>query len=235
MYAFDKEGRIIEQKKFYRIPLSWESFHFDSLGIRTKLTRYKGYGSNQGISTYHFDTRADSSLAKENSITKIMGADSVVTTISFLKFKHGFDTAIVSAETYDKQRRLIRKQSAVNKRNEREVDDDTGSSTFDYYFGYDDNGRLNYFREAGSFGYATITYPGTGRIIEWFSEATHKLKERITRTCIEKKGVIIINENGKQVMLTLLDKGSKLYKLKTVLEISEVPHVYYHEIVYKYR
>jgi YD repeat-containing protein len=234
-YVFDTEGRIIESTSFRQLGHYSTTFHYDSLGNRTAITNYKRFGANAGYTTRKFDTKPDTSTFKQVFDRKKVGADSLIITITYLKFKHGLDTAIIEVNRYNSKDKLVEVQSSVNKRNAREFDDDTGSSTYHYQYDYDDKERLIYYRNYNSQEYKKIYYPFYGKLTEVYDASSNQLIDRQVKLIKQEKGIITITFDRKQITITPLENGSKLFKLITVVEPSEFPILFYHEIVYKTR
>src|SRR5438067_12928299 len=85
--------------------------------------------------------------------------DSVITEFSFWKFQNGLDTATIVKKRFNNRGKLIEVQSSVNKKNAREIDDDTGEYTYHLKYDYDDRDRLIYYRNLESNEYKRISYP----------------------------------------------------------------------------
>jgi hypothetical protein len=234
-YVFDREGRILEYTYFQQFGEYSTTIQYDTLGNRLALISYRRYGARAGYSTHKFDTESETFNTKREFIRKKVGADSLITLIFFMKFSHGLDTAIIETWTYNTNGKLIELQSSVNKRNARELDDDTGSSTYHYKYDYDDSGRLTYYRDYESREYEKISYPFYGRLTEVYDPANNQLKEKRIKLVKEKEGVITITFDYQQITLTPLEKGSRLFKLRTIVQGGEFPLMHYDEIVYKTR
>jgi hypothetical protein len=234
-YVFDTEGRITEYTYFQQLGDYSTTIHYDTLGNRTALTQYRRYGSRAGSNTLNFDSKSDTSEFKQAFNRKKIGGDSIITIISFLKFTHGLDTATVETKRYNAKGKLVETESSVNKRNARELDDDTRSSTYHFKYNYDDSGRLIYYRDYFSHEYEKISYPYYGMLTEIYDASSNRLKYRNTKMIKEVESVISVTFDRKQVTLTPLERGSRLYKLRTILEQGDFPLLYYHEIVYKVR
>jgi hypothetical protein len=234
-YVFDTAGRISEYTYFQQMGDYSTTFHFDTLGNTTARTSYRRFGAKTGYSTLKYDNTPDTLTYKQHIKSKMIGTDSLVTIINFQKFSHGLDTATIEIKRYNQHGKLIEIQSSVNKKNELEFDDDTNSSTYHFKYGYDEEGRLIYYQDFSRREYKNISYPFYGKLTEIFDAASGQLKDRYVKTINEIKGVMNISYGWKQITLTRLEKGSKLFKLMTVVEQSEFPLLYYHEIVYKIR
>jgi len=161
------------------------------------------------------------------------GDDSLITEVSFWKFKNGFDIATIQIKRFNKKGNLIEIQSSVNKRNAREIDDDTGEMTYHFKYEYDTEDRLILYQNLKSGNYKKISYPFYGKLTETYDAKTNQLKYRDIKTINEDKGVITVTFDNRQIILTPLEKGSKLFKLRTIVAPGELPLMEYHEIVYK--
>jgi hypothetical protein len=234
MYRFDLEGRIIEHTIFHQSGDYSTTHHFDTLGNRIAVSLYRRVGAHKGTTTRTYP-KPDSTTFNQVFIRKKQDKDSIITTIYFLKFQHGLDTATIQTKRLNAQGKLLEVQSIVNKKNARELDDDTGESTYHYKYDYDSQGRLIYYRDYESNEYKRISYPFYGRLTEVYNAATNQLKEKHIKLIKEEKGVITVIFDRKQITLTPLEKGSALFKLQTIVEPGEIPLLFYHEIVYKKR
>lgn len=234
-YVFDNEGRITGHTYFQQRGDYSTTYHYDSLGYTFAMTNYRRIGAQAGSRTIMFDRKTDSLDFRQIFIRSKSRRDSVITAITFHKFSHGQDTATILTTRYNDKGRLIEVKSSVNKKNAREFDDDNGSSTYHFKYDYDDSGRLIYYRDYSRSEYQKISYPFYGRLTESFDVSTNQLKERTVKLVKEEDGVITVTFNTKQITLTPLQKGSKLFKLRTILEPGEFPLLFYHEIVYKVR
>ena len=150
-----------------------------------------------------------------------------------MKFTHGLDTATIETRRYNSKRQLVEVKSSVNARNAREFDDDTDASTYHFRYDYDHKGRLIYYRDLESNVYKKISYPFYGKLTEIYNVHTDKLKERELKMINEEDGVITVTFGRKQIILTPLEKGSKLFRLRTIVEPGDIPLMMYHEINYK--
>lgn len=146
------------------------------------------------------------------------------------------DTAYIISTVKDKNGRVLELSSRINKRYAREIDDDTGELTYHYEYRYDKDGRLIYFL---SYDYKdqpsiskTISYPDYGQIIETYNAATNKLLDAEVLLKLVSNGVFTLTNQYNQITLTPLEKGSKIYKLKTVSTSGEYPYMEYYEISY---
>lgn len=231
-YRFDSEGRIIQYTYFQQLGDYSTTFHYDTLGSITARDMFRKIGAKKGTTTIPY-TGSDSSTYKSVTINHKDGNDSLITEIVFLKFNHGLDTAKIITERYNLRGQLIEIQSTVNKRNAREYDDDTGESTYHYKYDYDDKGRLAYYRDVESNSYKKISYPFFGKLTEIYNASTDQLENREIKMVSEQGGIITVTTDRAQIILTPLEKGSKLYKLRTVVTPGEFPLMEYQEIIYK--
>ncbi len=232
LYRFDSGGRIIQYTYFQQLGDYSTTFHYDSLGNIIARDMFSRIGAKKGTTTIPYsnsDTTNFKSVIKRSK----EGNDSLITEIVFLKFINDLDTATIETKRYNSRGQLVEVQSTVNKRNARELDDDTGESTYHFMYGYDDKGRLIYHRDLESNEYKKISYPFYGKLTEIFKASTDQLKERQIKVMNEQNGVVTVTFDNKQIVLTPLEKGSKLFKLRTIINPGEFPLMEYHEIVYK--
>jgi hypothetical protein len=231
LYRFDSEGRIIQSTSFQDLGNYSTTFHFDSLGNTISRVMYSKEGSNPGTRTYptQYDTTNYKYIIKRTKV----GRDSILTKISLWRFKTGLDTAYIVKKVINQRGQLIEISSASNKKYELEIFDDSGELTYHYKYDYDDKGRLIYYQAFGSGYYERTSYPFYGKLLERYNDKTNILEERQVKLISENKGVITVTTDKSQVVLTPLEKGSKLYKLKTIISIGEFPLIGYYEIKYK--
>ncbi len=232
LYIFDSEGRIRRKTSFQNLGQFSTTFFFDSAGRRTAIDSYRKRGNKAGTSTFIIPY-SDTAFNPRIVHSKKQGTDSIVTSIYFAKFRHGYDTSAVTRDRFTKNGILIETESAVNKKNEREFNDDTGESTYHYGYGYDDKGRLVYYRNYLSNEYEKISYPFYGKLTETYSSKTNLLQKQRLKLLDENNGIITVTFENRRIILTPLEKGSKLYKLRTVVDVGPVPLLEYYEIVYK--
>lgn len=231
-YVFDKKGRIIEKSSINNVLGYASTAHYDTNGNRKAWTDHKRVDGIWKSSTRILNILDDSFSFKQIFIRGKDGKDSLITTITFLKFKNGLDTATIKIERYNERNILIETQQSINKKNEREYDDDTGSETFHYKYDYDEIGRLIYYRDFETREYEKISYPFYGKLTEIYNSLNDNLIERKVKLIKKDKEILTITLDGKQITLTPLEKGSKSYKLVTIVEANTFPYLYYHEIVY---
>lgn len=237
MYVFDKEGRVVQEINFAQLGYYASGFQYDSTGKRIARISFRKDGARQGYVyiPYLPDKDSNANDFRTSIIRQKDGTDSLVTHVYFSRFQHGSDTAIVSVSRFNAQGQLIAIQSSVNARNARELDDDTGESTYHFTYAYDSAGRLAYKRNMREDEYTTYSYFPWGRISEIRKAATGKLLSSYYSLRQDNKGIITITDNFRQLILSPLEKNSKLFGLKTVVSSGEIPLVEYYEIVYKYR
>lgn len=234
-YVFDEEGRIIALTHYQQLGDFSYTMHYDTSGHLIGRTNYRRYGANRGSKTTMFPP-FDSTQYKEVLLKRKEGTDSITTLISFWKFKKGLDTAIIVTKRYNSKGKLIEEESEVSKKNEREINDDTGGATYHYKYDYDEQGRLVYYQSFGSNRYEIISYPFYGTLTEVYNVTTNQIENRRVKLIKEENGVITSTfDNRRTVTLTPLEKGSKLFKLRTIIDQGEIPLLYYHEFVYKRR
>ena len=233
LYRFDHQGHIIQYTYFQRLGDYSTTFHYDTLGNITSRDMFRRYGAYKGTTSYPYNNSDTSSSNKLIIKRRKEGNDSIITTIVFIKFSKGLDTAIIETKRYNSKGQLLEDQSSVNKRNALEFDDDTGENTYHYIYDYDDKGRLIYYRDFETKEYKRISYPFYGKLTEIFDVGTNELKARHTKMVNNENGIISITFENRQLVLTPLEKGSKLFKLQTFIDVGEVPLIQYHEIVYK--
>lgn len=232
-YVVDTQGRIIEKTNLNNVLGYSNTFHFDSLGNQIAMTTYNRLAPHQGYSTVRFDGPPDTLKYKRKFIRNKIGEDSLITIIHFMKLKKGMDTVVIEKKRYNSNGRLIEDQSSVNKKNKAELEDDTGSYTYHFEYNYDALGRLIYYKDHRIQEYQKISYPFYGKLTKTFDATTNKLKTQRIKLIKENKGIITITSDGKQTILTPLEKGSKLFKLEAFVKSDEFPFIQYNEIVYK--
>lgn len=232
LYRFDSEGRIIQYTFFQQLGDYSTTFHYDTSGNIIARDMYRRLGVKKGTTTLlypHSDSTTFKTVIEKNKDDK----QNIVTKTTFLKFKNGLDTATIEIKRYNLKGQLIEVESTVNKRNARELDDDTGESSYHFKYDYDNKGRLIYYRDFESKEYEKISYPFFGKLTEICNANTDQLKERKVKLINETNGVITVTFDTKQIILTPFEKGSKLFKLNTIISSGEFPLMEYHEIVYK--
>jgi len=232
-FVFDNEGRIQSSTTYQLLGDYSSTKHFDTLGKFIGITSYRKNGTRKGSSTIMFNDDRDSTQYKEIIKKQINGSDTIETKIIFWKFKKGLDTAFIETYRYNKKGKLIEEQSSVNKKNAYEIDDDTGESTYHYKYDYDDAGRLTYYQDLADHEYQKITYPVYGKQTNYYQSGTNRLLHTELKLIKELNGLITISSGGSFIILTPLEKGSKLFKLKTVVGAGEIPLLFYIEFIYK--
>jgi hypothetical protein len=70
-------------------------------------------------------------------------------------------------------------------------------------------------------------------LTEIYHSSSDEIKEREVKLVNKQDGVITVTFDRKQIILTPLEEGSKLFKLKTIVSPGRFPLMEYHEIVYK--
>jgi hypothetical protein len=235
LYCFDSKGRIIQYTYFQGMGDYSTTFHYDSLGKILSREMYRRKGKDAGTKIY---PTVPNDTTKWKSIVKTdqLGTDTVFTEIVFWRFKNGTDTSYIISKVKDRYGRIIELSSRVNKQYEREINDDTGELTYHYKYCYDTEGRLIYllsydYKDRPSIS-QTITYPDYGQIIESRDATTNRLLDTEVRLKSVANGVITITNQTSQITLSPFEKGSKLYKLKTVSSSGEYPYIEYYEISY---
>ena len=192
--------------------------HFDSLGRHTR------------INPPPFDT----SEFKLVYIREKLDNDSLITAISFWKFSHGLDTAVIKTKRFDLKGRMIEEKSRISKRNAREIDDDVNAYSYHYKYNYDDQNRLVYYHKFGIVEeYHIITYTFYGKLTEVYNGNTNKLKERRMKWIKEEDGVMTITFDRKQITLVPIEKGSKLIKIIGIAQSADNAYLNFHEVSYK--
>jgi len=81
-----------------------------------------------------------------------------------------------------------------------------------------------------------ITCPFYGKLTETYNVRTNELISTEVKLINNDNGVITITfDNGQTTTLTPLEKGSKLFKIRTIITRAgyAFPLIEYHEIVYK--
>lgn len=231
LYVFDTEGRIIQSTSFQQLGDYSTTFHLDTLGNTISRTMYRRNNGKPSSYTvpYNLPDTNYKSVVKRPKVSE----DSLITEVSFWRFKNGFDTATIVIKRFNDKGKLIEIQSSVNKRNAREIDDDTGEMTYHFKYEYDSEGRLILYQNVRSDNYKKISYPFYGKLTETYDVKTNQLKYQDIKMINEDKGVITVTFDNKQIILTPLEKGSKLFKLRTIITPGEFPLMEYHEIVYK--
>ena len=233
LYRFDSEGRIIQYTYYQQLGDYSTTFHYDSTGNITARDQFRRIGAKKGTTRIPYDN-LDTASSKVLITVKRSDKDRIVTKIFLLKFTHGLDTATIETKKYNSKGQLVEVQSSVNKKNAHEFGDDTGSSTYHFKYEYDNKGRLVFFRDFESREFEKISYPFYGKLTEIYNASTGKLIERRVKVINEQNGVITVTfSNGSQVVLTPLEKGSKLFKLKSAISHGEFPLMEYFEIIYK--
>jgi len=232
LYRFDSEGRIIQYTYFQQLGDYSTTFHYDSLGNIISRDMFRRAGAKKGTSTIPYNN-SDTINFRSVVIRKKEGRDSIITQIVFLKFTHGLDTATTETKRYNSRGQLVEVKSSVNRKNAREFGDDTGESTYHFKYDYDEKRRLIYYQDFESKEYEKISYPFYGKLTEIFKVGTNQLKERQIKMINDREGIITITFDNKQIVLTPLEKGSKLFKLRAIMSSGEFPLMEYHEIVYK--
>lgn len=232
-YIFDTQGRIVETTNFGQLGEYSKTYHFDTLGNQIAITMYNRSGPYSGYKTFRFDGLPDTLEFKRKFIRDKIGNDSLIAVINFMKLKKGMDTVTIETKRYNAKGKLIEVQSSVNKKNKLEFGDDTGASTYHFEYNYDEQGKLTYYRDYRTQEYQKISYPFYGKLTETFNATTNKIKDQKIKLINNEKGVITITSNRRQIILTPLEKGSKLFKLETFVDSDEFPVIQYHEIVYK--
>jgi hypothetical protein len=229
LYRFDIEGRIIQYTKFDQLGDFATTFLFDSNGNRVSRSLYR---RRENRTTTHYFNK-DSADSKSIVIRNKTAKDIVETEITLTKFTHGFDTSLIEKRRYNSKGKLIEIKRDFNKRNAQELGLHTGEMA--YHFKYNDKGRLIYFRDFNSSVYKKISYPFYGKLTEVYNSSTNQLQEQEIKLINEQNDVTIITSDNKQIILTPLEKGSKLFKLRTIVTPGEFPLMEYHEIQYKKR
>jgi hypothetical protein len=231
-FIFDNEGRIVERTSFQLLGDYSSTLHYDTLGNLTAITRFRRYGYRAGNSIMKLNDPFDSTKFKQIIHRQKTGKDSLITTITLWKFNYGFDTAFIEKKIYNSLGDLLEIWNSVNKRKAREIDDEN-SSNYHYKYEYDNRGRLIYYRDFSLPEYELISYPFYGKLVEIYNASTHKLQKRQMKVIKVENGIISITLDQKQIILSPLEKNSKLFKLRSIIESGPFPLLYYHEIVYK--
>ena len=232
LYVFDDEGRIIQTTSF---PGDYSTtYRFDSLGNIISTGSHRRYGDKPGGYTTPYNP-PDTTMFK--TVTKRVkeGNDSLITEISLWKFRNGngFDTATIVVKRFNDKGKLIEKQSSVHTRM---IEDCTGEMTYHFKYAYDNEDRLIYYQDLFLDTYKKITYPFYGKLTETYNVRTNELLSREVKLINNDDGIITITfDNGEATTLTPLEKGSKLFKLRTNITRAgyAFPLIEYHEIVYK--
>jgi hypothetical protein len=87
--------------------------HYDTLGNMTAITTYRRMGAKAGSSNHKIGASPHTSAFKQVFTRKKFGNDSLITIITFLKFKHRLDTAIIETKRYNSKGKLVEIQSLV--------------------------------------------------------------------------------------------------------------------------
>ncbi|MCX6316882.1 MAG: hypothetical protein NTW29_06310 [Bacteroidetes bacterium] len=237
IYVFDKEGRVVQEINFVQLGDYGSGFQYDSTGKSIARISFRKEGARRGYvyAPYLQVTDSNANDFRTTIVRQKDGTDSLITHIHFSRFQHGSDTAFVTVRRYNAGGQLIAIQSSVNARNKRELCDDTGEFTYHFTYAYDSAGRLTYKRNMREDKYTTYSYFPWGRISESRTAATGELLSSYYSLREDHKGGKTITDNNRLLILSPLEKNSKLFGLKTVVTSGEVPLVEYYEIVYKYR
>ena len=232
LYVFDYEGRIIQSTSFQQLGDYSSTDRYDSLGNSISRTLYRRNGAK--TSSHTISLNLSDTTNYKNIVKRLKdGNDSLITEFSFWKFKNGLDTAIIITRRFNAHGKLIEVQSSVSKKNAREIDDDTGEATYHFKYDYDDEGRLIYFRDIYSNKYKKISYPFYGKLTEIYDVKTDNLDDREIKMINKENGIITVTFDNKRIILTPLEKGSKLINLKAIITSGKLPLMEYQEIVYK--
>lgn len=233
-YVFDTQGRIREETSFQILGYTTIA-EYDSIGRRIRTIHYDRKKTSKIPAGRKHNYEIDTFSFKQHSLRTKEGNDSVITLTTFLRFNHGLDTATIEMKKYNSRGKLIEEISSVNERNKKELDDDTGDLTYHFRYDYDSLGRLIYYRDLRSNRYKKFSYPFYGKQTDIYTLPDHKLLESDMKWLTEENGTISITFEKSQIILSPLEKGSKLFKLQTIVDIGELPVLYYKEITYKIR
>ena len=141
---------------------------------------------------------------------------------------------MVTITRYDSKHRIIERTFYATDKFIEAIDCATDSHHHEKYQ-WDEKDRLIYYSNGAS--YKKISYTSYGKFTEVYDRETGKLVALEPRFVSESNGVITISTNSSQITLMPLERGSKLYKLKTVAPVAAsadyIPMMEYYEIVYK--
>jgi hypothetical protein len=237
IYKFDDQGRIIQIAQLDRYPQI--IYDYDSTGYNIAET--KSYYTKDGKKKY---TRREFPYKKQPDTASYVrvetknektGTDSITTTIVFNKTlkasstkfeKKILDTIQINICRYNAQKLLVELENI-------DFYDDVSLNNYHYRYGYDEQKRPIYFYDIKKGEYEKALYPPYGMLIEYFDARTNTLKDRFVYLIDIEDTLIRATSKAGQIVLTKLEKGSNLYKLKSVTSANEFPSIHYEEIVYK--
>ncbi len=218
-------------------------YEFDDQGT---LRRYTNKYVNQ-IMTVTYDTTGentrhlsapDSTEFRIHTRTRILESDSIVESTIWLRFSQGLDTAYTLKKRFDKKGQLREVISKPNIRNNPQwYDNHNGEYDYHHLQDFDEQGRLIYFSNLKAKTFTKISYPDFGRVEENFDSETRELRNSyaIIITKVGYGSALSITTGQSSTVLTYLQKGSKLFKLRTKISHTDHPILEYDEILYQYR
>jgi len=237
IWTFNRDGSNRAFIEYHNFGMNTTTREFDTVNKNMIITTEYRKGVKAGKKEIKHRSYLDSREVK--IITETRGPDNVNTRIYFWDSPSGKDTASLKIITRNIDNKVIESKETV----------DSAYSSFigghiDYWglqhhrtYQYDELGRVTRFSSFDRWGWdgiLTIKYTDFGRVIERFDyrtgESISKDVELINRS---DDGILVFTTTERQVTLVPLEKGSKLFKLKTVAMSGELPYIDYYEISYR--
>lgn len=238
IYHFDTSG-FVRENSYIDTTGDRTTWFLDNRGSVTRSFRISKLGDTLQGDKIKINT--DNTVKFRESYSRIKeGFDSIYTTLILEQEGSSFDTLYFIKTIKDENGKVKEYLSVTSQRSARR--NHILFPTVHYKYEYDDEGRLiakkdlvfsktyktSYFDETNSRTYR----PTQGEIYETWNVSNNRMLNAEIKF-MDEDGVITSTTKQKHVIISPLEKGSKLVKLLTVIVTEELPVMEYYEVTYK--